>query len=287
MVVAKKDNDLIYDVGMHQGGDTDFYLKKGFKVIGFEANPELVKYCEKRFESEIKNGKLIIVKGAIIDFTLNESENSTINFFKNKNKTDWGTVVKSWANRNEMLGTSNEIIEVNTVNFSKCLKQYGIPYYMKIDIEGCDTVCLKALTEFEVKPDYLSIESDKIYFNSIKEEFNLLTKLGYTSFKLINQAKIKKQKQPLNSLEKKDIEYSFLLGTSGLFGKDLPYEWLNKKQILSEYVKIFVWYKLFGDYGLLKRGRIGKKLRTIIKKNKPNLLKNRWYDTHAKHSSVK
>ena len=32
---------IIFDIGMHCGEDTDFYLKKGFTVVGVEANPEL------------------------------------------------------------------------------------------------------------------------------------------------------------------------------------------------------------------------------------------------------
>ena len=35
-------SDLIMDVGMHRGEDAEFYLKKGFRVVGVEANPELV-----------------------------------------------------------------------------------------------------------------------------------------------------------------------------------------------------------------------------------------------------
>ncbi len=32
---------LIYDVGMHNGADTDYYLKKGAKVVSIEADPQL------------------------------------------------------------------------------------------------------------------------------------------------------------------------------------------------------------------------------------------------------
>lgn len=34
--VGEIKSDIIYDVGLHVGQDTDFYLKKGFKVIAFE-----------------------------------------------------------------------------------------------------------------------------------------------------------------------------------------------------------------------------------------------------------
>ncbi len=63
-----KKKNLIYDVGLHKGEDTDFYLKKGFDVVAFEANPDLVKHCKERFINEIQTGQLVIVEGAIVDF---------------------------------------------------------------------------------------------------------------------------------------------------------------------------------------------------------------------------
>lgn len=54
--VAKHD-DLIYDVGLHRGEDTDYYLQKGFRVVAVEANPQLVDECTARFAREIADGK--------------------------------------------------------------------------------------------------------------------------------------------------------------------------------------------------------------------------------------
>ncbi len=36
-----KHADLIYDVGFHHGEDTAVYLRKGFRVVAFEAHPLL------------------------------------------------------------------------------------------------------------------------------------------------------------------------------------------------------------------------------------------------------
>ena len=36
------EQDLIYDVGMHNGDDTAYYLHKGFRVIAIDANPAMV-----------------------------------------------------------------------------------------------------------------------------------------------------------------------------------------------------------------------------------------------------
>ena len=58
---------LIYDLGMNNGDDTDFYLKRGFEVVAVEANPALCQQAEERFAEAIAAGKLTIVKAAIGD----------------------------------------------------------------------------------------------------------------------------------------------------------------------------------------------------------------------------
>lgn len=275
----------MYDVGMHKGEDTDYYIRKGFRVIGFEADPDLVELCRSRFKDEIGNGKLIVVEGAIIELPSGKTKDKTIRFFKNKNSSVWGTVADDWAHRNEILGTSNEIIEVPVVNFSECLKKYGIPHYLKIDIEGMDTLCLKVLRHFEQKPDYVSIESEKVSFDKLIEEIELLMQLGYKRFKAIQQEGISHQKEPNPSNEGVYVGYQFREGSSGLFGADLPDKWKDDKQIFHQYKFIFLQYRLFGDYGKLRRTFAGKVLsrilRMLLRKPIPG-----WYDTHAKHSSV-
>ncbi len=280
-----KNDDLIYDVGMHKGEDTDYYLKKGFNVIGYEADPIWAAHCRSRFSEEIKNGKLIVVEGAIVEIPLGESKERTIKFYKNKEISVWGTVDGAWAYRNELLGTTNEIIEVPIVNFAECLEKYGIPHYLKIDIEGMDAACLRALIRFEQKPDYVSIESEKISYIHLVEEMNLLAQLGYTQFKAVQQQGISQQIEPKTSKEKQYVGYQFQEGSSGLFGEDLPCDWKAYKQILHEYKMIFLQYKLFGDNGKLNQYIVGRVLRKVLSKLMLKPIPG-WYDTHAKHSSV-
>jgi FkbM family methyltransferase len=282
---TKKYHDLIYDVGMHKGEDTDYYLKKGFRVIGFEADPSLAAHCRSMFSNDTANGKLIIVEGAIAELPPAEIKCRTIKFYKNRDISVWGTVADDWARRNEFIGTSNDIINVPVVDFSECLHTYGIPHYLKIDIEGMDTLCLRALINFEHKPDYVSIESEKVLFSRLVEELNLLTRLGYTRFKAIQQVGVPHQTEPNPSKEMRHIGYQFQLGSSGLFGDDLPSKWKTYRQILNKYRIIFLQYKLFGDYGKLMKYSVINKLRTdletILHKPIPG-----YYDTHSKHSSV-
>ncbi len=233
----KKEN-LIYDVGLHTGEDTELYLKKGFNVIAVEANPQLVESCKNKFASEIANGSLVIVQGAIVPRNCKEK---IVKFYQNE-LTVWGTICEDWALRNEKLGKHSKVIEVETIHFSEILAKYGIPHYLKIDIEGVDTTCLEELIAFNEKPNYISIESNKVSFKQLKAEFELFEKLGYSSYKVINQRYAALQKEPLNTKEGKYSNHEIKFGSSGLFGADLPggvRAGLTKKELFC-YIDLFL-----------------------------------------------
>lgn len=278
-----KNNNLIFDVGMHKGEDTAFYLQKGFHVVAFEANPELVTFCKQKFQNEIDEGRLVIVEGAIIDQKTDPfPSESTIKFYVNEKLSVWGTVDENWMKRNSKLGKDSKIIEVPKINFQNALQTYGIPYYLKIDIEGMDRVCLNALLEFDEKPSYLSIESEKVSFKELKNEMNLLLQNGYKQFKIVNQQNIHLQKEPKDSKEGQYIGYTFESGSTGLFGTDLPSNWMNHTRAIQRYKLIFLGYKWLGDYGLISNRKLLKKIvlkliRLFTKQPVPG-----WYDTHAK-----
>ena len=61
---------------------------------------------------------------------------------------------------------------------------------MKVDIEGSDLVCLESLLDFDIKPNYVSIESEKIVFRALEEQIDLLVQLGYGQFKSVQQENI-------------------------------------------------------------------------------------------------
>ncbi len=275
---------LIYDVGMHKGEDCDFYLKKGFKVIGFEADPNLAELCRQRFSEEIRTNQLIIVEGAIIDIKENKGSDGKVRFFKNHDISVWGTVVDDWANRNKKLGSTSEIIEVPIIDFSECLNRYGMPYYLKIDIEGMDMVCLESLRGFIKRPDYISIESNKLSFDKLKEEFTIFTQLGYDKFQIINQSRITSHKELRDSKEGHYLNYQFEHGSSGLFGNDLNNKWKPANVSIERYKKIFQGYKLFGNNSLINKFRLGRFFTKVLNRliGVPG-----WFDTHAKHSSVR
>jgi FkbM family methyltransferase len=265
--------NLIYDVGAHKGEDSEFYLKKGFSVVAIEANPDLAESIRTRFAEEINSGRLTVI-GAAIARTA-----GAVEFFANRVNSVWGTIERKWADRNKSLGAPSEIRQVAAVMFDSVLSEHGIPYYLKVDIEGADLLCLEALKKFSDRPKYISIESEKIRWRDLRYEFELLQSLGYDRFKVSNQGTVPGQSPPEPSLEGRYVAHDFAEGSSGLFGDELPGEWLTASGAIKAYRRIFVGYLLFGD------NTIGQKVlkRTPLLRRYRHLFLPSWYDTHARH----
>ena len=286
-----KQENLIYDVGLHVGEDTDFYLRKGFRVVAFEANPDLIKACEERFKNEIKTSQLRIIGGAIVDPAEVPNGSTMIPFYVSDSGTGLGTTQNGWARRNEMLGSSVHVIEVNAVSFANSLSKYGVPHYLKIDIEGCDLVCLKALKYFRERPNYLSIESDKTSLSKIRAEIDLMVELGYDGFQAVEQYDLPlMQSPPFPAREGNHVSRVFERGSSGLFGREMPEEWRSRQQILTQYRFIRMGYYLLGDEGKMYKWRfpgVGPLKRLVskfLKAVSPGQVPG-WYDTHARLAS--
>ena len=287
-----KHKDLIYDIGIHKGEDAEFYLRKGFRVVAFEADPDLALLCRDRLRAFIDQGRLTIVEGAIVDPDAIGGQSPKVPFYRNNDVSVWGTVRVDWAERNVRLGTSNSLLEVDAIDFARVMQQHGVPHYMKIDIEGVDLVCVNALRLFRERPNYLSLESDKTSFANIEREIDTLTGLGYDCFQAVEQSTIPARQLPPNPAREGDyVAQRFDHGSSGLFGAELDGRWQSKDQILRRYRVIRLGYYLVGDDGIVSRWnfRGAWRLRLLICRFLKLLTKAPvpgWYDTHARHSCL-
>jgi FkbM family methyltransferase len=267
--------DLIFDVGLHRGEDTEFYLAKGFRVVAFEADPFLAAAARERFSEVIREGRLEIVEGAISDV-----EEPTVRFYRNPEVSEWGTVDRDWVHRNEALGSRHEMIDVDVVDFAGEIRKHGVPYYLKIDIEGADRICLSALSESPTRPCYVSVESEKVDFDELISEFRLLEELGYRDFLAVQQADVKRTRLPDASDEGRAIDHSFKDGSSGPFGQDLG-GWRSSEEVIDEYRSIFADYRRFGDATIWQRTLPGRALLKAWSLLRGATMPG-WYDTHAR-----
>ncbi|AFZ28077.1 methyltransferase, FkbM family [Cylindrospermum stagnale PCC 7417] len=263
-------SNLIIDVGVHTGQDTEFYLKKGFRVVGIEAHPDIYESTKKRLNSYIENGQLTLLNVAI------SPKDEPVTFYANLDRTFWGTTSVDWAREGESaFGTRSVEMIVEGRTFERVLEEFGIPYYLKVDIEGADLLCIQALRQFEIKPQFISMESTKASWSALLEELALLKELGYQKFKAINQAKVTQQVCPSPARQGNYIPHQFEYGATGLFGEETPGIWLSQSEVIKAYKGIFLNYKIFGIKGIIHRFPVGKMLLDALNIKEP------WYDTHA------
>jgi FkbM family methyltransferase len=164
--------DLIYDVGMNTGDDTAYYLHRGYRVVAIEADPVLVSQASERFRREIDAGRLTILNVAIAE------EPGILPFWICEAASKWNSFDRNSAARD---GSPHHQIEVQCRRLDSILEEFGVPYYLKIDIEGSDLICMKQIKTHDT-PKYISCESD----NSL-EALHLLRALGYSGFKCLSQ----------------------------------------------------------------------------------------------------
>ncbi len=167
------DRSLIYDVGMATGDDTARYLAEGFRVLAIEASTNLVEQAKRRFRLDLAEGRLTILERAIAE---REGE---VPFFLIDGKPEWNTVDAHRAGRS---GLPVRSIQVAAVRFRSVLAEYGVPFYLKIDIEGSDRLCVADLAKPDL-PAYVSFELS----SDARELTDRLCSLGYGRFKCISQ----------------------------------------------------------------------------------------------------
>lgn len=162
----------VFDIGMYDGADTAYYLECGFRVVALEANPELIARAQRRFKMEIASGKLVCVNAAVTEdgrpteLVLSADDLGSSSIFADlvATKRPSGSVT--------VPGTTIQML----------FAEHGLPYYLKVDIEGADRFCVLALSEQE-RPRYLSFE--------IRDDFEELLRhahsIGFFRYKIISQ----------------------------------------------------------------------------------------------------
>ena len=238
MTAYAKDSRLIFDLGMNNGDDTAFYLSRGYNVVAVDANPALCRAAEKRFRDAIDNGRLTILNAAICD-----SEGKAT-FYLNLDNDHWSSLVIGWAGRE---ASRVQEISVDCLTLPRLFDEFGVPRYLKIDVEGVDQSVLEQLRAAVVLPLFVSVEDCRFGFQYMET----LASCGYDGFKLLDQSTVPQ-------ITDAATNYRFPAGSSGPFGEDLPGEWLSHLDMVALYSRTV-------------RDRAGNRLAP----------RSRWWDIHC------
>jgi FkbM family methyltransferase len=204
--------DLIFDFGMHNGLDTEWYLAKGFKVVAVEANPVLARQVAERLSTAIGDGRLIIENIGIAEVA------GELPFYVNFDNDEWSSFDRNLGTREH---TRFEVIPVPCLSAAALFARYGTPYYVKIDIEGADDLVVRSVAGLNEKPKYISAEDNG--FTSLVEMHNA----GCKSFKFMDQVEKWRIELPNPPREGRYAPGNFGAQTSGPFGEETPGNWLS------------------------------------------------------------
>ena len=167
-----KNGDLCFDVGANVGNRTDCFLKLGAKVICIEPQDSCFKKLTRSFG---KNSNVILINKGISDKV------GYINLHICEDCNVISTMSDRWIKDGRFSDgnkwTKNQLVPVTTLD--DLIKEYGLPKFCKIDVEGFEYQVLKGLT----KPiSYLSFEFTREFFDDARKCITHLLSIGRVEF---------------------------------------------------------------------------------------------------------
>lgn len=209
--------NLIIDIGMSEGNDTAFYLAKGFDVVGVEADPTLQGHLAGRFAPAIAEGRLTLLHRAAAG-----ASGEVVSFWHDDGDQGHSSL--------ERQGRSQGVREfqVPTIDWAGVSAVAGVPYDLKIDIEGAEPAFLRSMQGAPELPRYISAEVQTF------QPVELFRDLGYREFRLINQTLWHGIALPDPPLEGGYVPRPDPHHWSGPFGRELPgNRWFSFEEIRS------------------------------------------------------
>jgi FkbM family methyltransferase len=281
---VRVDHELVFDVGMYLGEDTAFYLRRGFRVVGVEANPSHIAHLEERFSAELRSGRVTILPVAV------GRQKGTARFASVEGMTGWGTIDPAYMDRATMHNLGLRMMEVPMVTIDEIMHEHGVPHYMKVDVEGMDMDCMSALAQVPDRPMFVSVETvatgPHSSLSSVLEELRLLRRLGYRRFKLVDQTSLPRLDGTVLQQEGPPMTYEYETYASGPFGEESPGRWHTYRAMLPTSIALMALHNLVGFDGWVAGTKIGgkvrRKLAAGVKAVAPNgPIHGRWFDLHA------
>lgn len=181
--------NTVFDVGFYDGADSTAYLSGGYCVVGVEADPDLVAQALTKFAVWVANGQLQLANIAIAP--KGETAAWTV-FYRNKCSKEWNSFVKTVGCRaclppHAVDLNACEQVQVKSTDCAGIFGYFGVPSYLKLDIEGAETGCFDALKKLPIGqkiPHYISAEVTELSY------IDTLHQLGYNGFKLVRQDRL-------------------------------------------------------------------------------------------------
>jgi FkbM family methyltransferase len=209
----------IYDFGMNNGDDVEYYLLKAARVVGVEANHALCEQVRRRFSAEIERGRLTVLNVALSE----EESAEPISFYLHKTHHVLSQLPRP---ADHEMGDFEEV-KVACRTPASIIREFGEPIYVKIDVEHSDHEVLRNIFEAGIFPPEISAESHSA------SVFACLVEAGYDSFNLVDGSTVPKvYSSTMVETEDGPVSFSFKAHSAGPFGEDIRGPWQDADSFL-------------------------------------------------------
>ena len=162
---------MYFDIGSNIGLWSLENINLCDKIISIEASP----ITFNRLVNNCKNDKIILLNYAVCN-----NDGNDITFYQAESDT-LSTTNKEWltAETSRFYNHHYKEISCKTITIDKLIEQYGLPDFIKIDVEGGEYDCICSLTQkVKLLCFEWACETNTITLNCI----DYLLNLGYTQY---------------------------------------------------------------------------------------------------------
>ncbi len=163
--------DFIFDIGAHEGRRTSLYQYLGAKVLAVEPQSEVYSVLEDRF----LNAKKITVLNKAVSDVEGKEEIMIGNYSEVSSLSN--DFIQRLPNLSELTWDKKEWVEITTLDI--LIQTYGVPNYIKIDVEGYEVKVLKGLS---TAVDKISFEYNFPFKKETQLCITIISQLGNYQF---------------------------------------------------------------------------------------------------------
>jgi len=173
---------LAFDIGANRGDTTAELLTQYNKVVCFEPTPSLQSHLQQRFQNsnvEIVNKGLANSEG-IKTFFISDTWGGVLS-----------TLAENWKTKSRFVNVGNwhEQVSIQTTTLDKAIEYYGIPDFIKIDVEGYEYEVIQGLTKL-LDNTLFGFEWTEELFTDAENIIEYVQNLGYRQFSYTFEDKI-------------------------------------------------------------------------------------------------